>query len=75
MSACDEIPFLEAYHDTAVFGPHRWMIKGSDDDRISRLQFTSEHDAKAAINTAHAYAELVKRVMRAKVSDALDRIY
>lgn len=62
---------MEAYHATAVFGPHRWMISGSDNRVISSAQFTSEHDAKKAIAVGNAMAIEAERELSRKISDML----
>jgi len=62
---------LEAYHATAVFGPHRWMISGSDDDFISNVQFTSKHDAETAIALANKVAIEAERELGRKISEVL----
>jgi len=62
---------LEAYQDTAVFGPHRWMIRGSSNRRISEVQFTSEHDAKMAITVAYLIAEQAKEELADRIRGVL----
>ncbi len=72
----DELPTLTAYMDTGVFGPHRWMIRGApDDNHLSRIQFTSEHDAKTAIAAAHAYGQLERRALRARINKIADDLW
>jgi hypothetical protein len=62
---------LEAYHATAVFGPHRWMISGSDDSVIGQAQFTSKHDAETAISVAYRIACEAERELGRKISELL----
>lgn len=62
---------LEAYHDTAVFGPHRWMIRGSSISRISEAQFTSRHDAETAIAIGYLIGEAAKEELAERVRDVL----
>lgn len=62
---------LEPYMETAVFGPHRWMIRGSDNNVISQAQFTSQHDADAAIKVAYALARIAEAELGAKISELL----
>lgn len=75
----EQLPTFEAFHDTAVFGPHRWAIRefGGDPwkNPMHNLQFTSEHDAKKAIEAANAYGEVMKEHMRDRLTAALDAIY
>lgn len=60
---------LEAYMDTAVFGPHRWMIRGSENRAISVAQFTSKHDAEIAIRVGYAIAEEQKQELYRRIQE------
>lgn len=62
---------LEVYHDTAVFGPHRWMIRGSNNRNISEAQFSSAHDAKAAIRVGHAIGRRINNELAERIRDLL----
>jgi len=62
---------MESYMDTAVFGPHRWMIRGSSDRIISEAQFTSKHDAEMAIRVGYAIGEEARRELARKVMEVL----
>lgn len=62
---------LEVYRDTAIFGPHQWMIRGSSNRRISEAQFTSEHDAKTAIAIGYLIGEQAKEELADRIRSAL----
>lgn len=62
---------LEAYRDTAVFGPHQWMIRGSSNRRISEVQFTSKHDAETAIAVGYLIGEEAKEELADRVRGVL----
>ena len=62
---------IEVYLDTGVFGPHRWMISGSDNRIISQAQFTSKHDAETALKVAHQFAIDAERALGRKISEIL----
>jgi hypothetical protein len=62
---------LEAYMDTAVFGPHRWMIRGSDNQFVSNAQFTSQHDAEMAIRVGNAMANSAEIELGARIREML----
>lgn len=63
------LDLLKPEIDTAVFGARRWYVAG-----YGRFWFTSEEDAKAAIDLARAAAGNERRAVAQHLRDTLDAV-